>query len=360
MRTNLQSFFPKNIVMVGCGGTGSWIMHSLVHFVWEAYSKNLISSFEDVTFWLIDFDQVEAKNCVRQIFFPRDLALIKSTVLKQRYGSIISIKDIPEAFNAATAHKIFTPEILKENLCVISAVDKKEVSSQLYHFLIEQDAAGNMGNWSWHYTGGQLVKQTVQSTFRETSYELTVPYITTLTYGRFDGVPLTGGLLKPHEVYTDLLNPLPSEAVGMTSSGLLVGCGMSDEEDVLQTSDVNMAAARYLKLTINMLYFEGVVLAAMRENNLTTSTEFMGTLDELLYPDEFPELKNEIKNYQNKAYVELGDYVSEELDECYLNPVIISTDDLVAQEGNPDDQFSIDSDASQQPEGSDSVPESVA
>jgi hypothetical protein len=170
---------------------------------------------------------------------------------------------------------------------------------------------------------------------------------------------LTGGLLKPHEVYTDLLNPLPSEAVGMTGSGQLVGCGMSDEEDVLQTSDVNMAAARYLKLTINMLYFEGVVLAAMRENNLTTSTEFMGTLDELLYPDEFPALKNEIESYQNKAYVELGDYESQELDECYLNPVIISTDDLVAQEENQYDQHTY-SNVSQQSESPSSVPESVA
>lgn len=296
----LEDYFPKNIVLVGCGGTGSWLLHTLVHFTWEAFNKKLINSFNDVTFWLVDFDEVEAKNCVRQIFFPEDIGLIKSSVLKQRYGSIINIKDIPEAANAATLTKIFTSDILKENLCVISAVDTRAVSSQLYHFLIQQNKAGNMGNWSWHFTGGQLIEQTVKSTLRDTTFDLTVPYITTLTYGMFEGVPLTGPLLEPHVVYTDLLAPLPSDAVGMTSDNSLIGCGMSTDDDVLQTSDVNMAAARYLKLTLNMLYFEGVVLAAMREYNLNNSVEFIGTLDELLYPEEYPALKKEVESLDNE------------------------------------------------------------
>ena len=62
----------KVIVVIGCGGTGSYIIGNLAR--------------QDYTPFLIDGDVVEEKNLKRQEFFENDINKYKSQVFGERYG----------------------------------------------------------------------------------------------------------------------------------------------------------------------------------------------------------------------------------------------------------------------------------
>ena len=64
---------PK-IVVVGCGGTGS--------FVAEGLCRLLAKDALDIV--LVDYDRVEPRNIIRQNFFQHDLGKFKSQVLAER------------------------------------------------------------------------------------------------------------------------------------------------------------------------------------------------------------------------------------------------------------------------------------
>lgn len=62
----------KKIVIIGCGGTGSYVIGNLAR--------------QDHEVFLIDGDVVEAKNLKRQEFFDKDLNKYKSQVFGERYN----------------------------------------------------------------------------------------------------------------------------------------------------------------------------------------------------------------------------------------------------------------------------------
>lgn len=79
--------FPKNIVVLGCGGTGSWFAPKLVKMVNDALRKGLINvggSKMEIVF--IDGDDIEDKNLIRQNFIGADVGKNKAEVLASRYG----------------------------------------------------------------------------------------------------------------------------------------------------------------------------------------------------------------------------------------------------------------------------------
>lgn len=79
--------FPKNIVVLGCGGTGSWFAPKLVKMINDATRKGLISvGTTKIEIMFIDGDDIEEKNLIRQNFIPADVGKNKAEVLATRYG----------------------------------------------------------------------------------------------------------------------------------------------------------------------------------------------------------------------------------------------------------------------------------
>jgi PRTRC genetic system ThiF family protein len=96
-RLLLPSADTISLVLVGCGGTGSWLAPSLARIarlLIEKYGKTVRITF-------IDPDRVEPKNCFRQNFCQAEIGQNKAETLAFRYGLGwgVPITAIPEAFS---------------------------------------------------------------------------------------------------------------------------------------------------------------------------------------------------------------------------------------------------------------------
>jgi PRTRC genetic system ThiF family protein len=72
-----------NIVLIGAGGTGGFVLSQLARLKGLGVDNEQLAPF-DLT--IVDGDEVEAKNCVRQMFFTGDVGDNKAEVLAERYG----------------------------------------------------------------------------------------------------------------------------------------------------------------------------------------------------------------------------------------------------------------------------------
>jgi PRTRC genetic system ThiF family protein len=77
------------IVIIGAGGTGGYVVRDLLRFLQSLKMKGDSRQFK-VT--LVDADQVEEKNLIRQNFITQDIGKSKATVLANRYGPAFGIQ----------------------------------------------------------------------------------------------------------------------------------------------------------------------------------------------------------------------------------------------------------------------------
>lgn len=84
----------SNVIIVGCGGTGSRLIPMVAQFMKSC------PAILDPFITLIDGDTVEMKNLARQNFIKPDIGRHKSEVLAERYGAAIEIPivSIPEYY----------------------------------------------------------------------------------------------------------------------------------------------------------------------------------------------------------------------------------------------------------------------
>ncbi|HEU5423017.1 MAG TPA: ThiF family adenylyltransferase [Nitrolancea sp.] len=130
------------IVLVGCGGTGSFLADALCRLLigWDA------------RVYLIDMDRVEPHNVGRQAFDRREVGRFKAEVLAerlaQRYGRAIDYAVAP--YDGGTHAGSFadgTPSAL--NL-LVSAVDNAAARRALAATIEERDPYGGWGALSRH------------------------------------------------------------------------------------------------------------------------------------------------------------------------------------------------------------------
>ncbi len=74
---------PVRIVLLGCGGTGGYIVRDL--------SRLLYALERPIRLILADADKVEEKNLIRQNFTPADLEENKARILAERYASAFGV-----------------------------------------------------------------------------------------------------------------------------------------------------------------------------------------------------------------------------------------------------------------------------
>ena len=104
IQLNIEKMYPikpvgqiKNILVVGCGGTGSYVVPNLVR---------LLSTLKVATcLTLADADVVEDKNLIRQNFVKADVGKNKAEALARRYSTAfgISIQAIPKFLETAAS-----------------------------------------------------------------------------------------------------------------------------------------------------------------------------------------------------------------------------------------------------------------
>lgn len=78
----MPQFDAVNLVLVGCGGTGSHLASGLGALAVELKARNLAVSLS-----FVDHDTVEPKNVGRQLFTPADIGRNKAHVLAERITS---------------------------------------------------------------------------------------------------------------------------------------------------------------------------------------------------------------------------------------------------------------------------------
>jgi len=78
------NFEQYQLIVVGCGGTGSALLYFLSRFLFNL-NKNVLVT-------LVDGDTVEAKNVTRQSFVPGDIGENKARVLSNRYLNLLGLQ----------------------------------------------------------------------------------------------------------------------------------------------------------------------------------------------------------------------------------------------------------------------------
>lgn len=89
-------FVPHNILVVGCGGTGSRLVPLLAQFLRSITKEHSSRGWlENPNLVLCDFDTIEPKNLMRQNFVPQDVDKNKAAVLADRYGRAFGMNIVP-------------------------------------------------------------------------------------------------------------------------------------------------------------------------------------------------------------------------------------------------------------------------
>ena len=78
----LTNFRALNIIQIGAGGTGSWLVPSLLRFLTNI--NNRMSTHLVLSYVLCDDDTVEDRNIIRQNFDEHDIDQLKASVLLRK------------------------------------------------------------------------------------------------------------------------------------------------------------------------------------------------------------------------------------------------------------------------------------
>lgn len=124
------------LVMVGCGGTGSWLAPSVARIARLQRDQG-----REVEVVFYDHDHVEPKNIPRQNFCDAELNRNKAVTLAARYSAAwgVEISAVPKRFRTADVEVKDALTILIG--CVDNAAARREIS--------------NVGAWrlGWHWHG---------------------------------------------------------------------------------------------------------------------------------------------------------------------------------------------------------------
>ena len=131
------------IVLVGCGGTGSHLAQELAKLMFH-----LKDTRHPVGMEFIDGDTVERKNCGRQLFVPAEIGLNKAQALAHRFnrGFGLNITALPEMFDKPL-HRYYGDETTR---LWVGAVDNGNARRTIENSLSTiNDIWVDVGNHEW-------------------------------------------------------------------------------------------------------------------------------------------------------------------------------------------------------------------
>ena len=157
------------LIMIGCGGTGSWLAPHIVRIA------RLLQELGDqqVSVVLCDHDHVEEKNIFRQNFCGAEIGTNKAVALAQRYGHAwgIPVTAIDQRFDRTlAARNDFSPSYNDQQTTVcITCVDnntaRREVTKLCESWPIWWVDTGNLKT-AGQVSVGRIWREREQSPFR--------------------------------------------------------------------------------------------------------------------------------------------------------------------------------------------------
>lgn len=135
-----------SLVLVGCGGTGSWLAPTVARA-----ARLLIEKFnKTVRVVFIDPDTVEPKNCYRQNFVEFEVGRNKAESLALRYGLSwgVDVLALPQPFDAGLDSLLEDERQTYYGLSVvIGCVDNAKARTEIHRYLTEKAGYGSACWW---------------------------------------------------------------------------------------------------------------------------------------------------------------------------------------------------------------------
>lgn len=121
-----------DIVVVGCGGTGS-------HYIKELGRLLFGRSRDDLRIILADGDAVEEKNLVRQAFLPQDIGRNKAQVMAEILSQVYGVE--AEFYDRYIDSPSDLESLVRENAVVllVGCVDNHQCRQSMHHFFVERE-----------------------------------------------------------------------------------------------------------------------------------------------------------------------------------------------------------------------------
>ncbi len=115
---------PVQIVMVGCGGTGSWLAPSIARL-----ARVLSESDRKIKVVFVDHDEVEPVNIPRQNFYDAEIGQNKAIALATRYGQFwgLEIAAVPFRFDPVKARGSYNTLTIVVG-CVDNAAARRSIN----------------------------------------------------------------------------------------------------------------------------------------------------------------------------------------------------------------------------------------
>jgi PRTRC genetic system ThiF family protein len=133
---------PIEIVIVGAGGTGGYLIRDLCRFLYSL-DKRITSGTSKVSVVVYDGDVVEEKNILRQNFLPQDIGQNKAEVMAVRHSRAfgVDISYIPQMFTHQDLYNRNENRNLKR--IIVGCVDNNAARREIARYL-----ADNMESYS--------------------------------------------------------------------------------------------------------------------------------------------------------------------------------------------------------------------
>ncbi|HWQ15567.1 MAG TPA: ThiF family adenylyltransferase [Roseiflexaceae bacterium] len=130
----LPSTYAITVCVVGCGGTGGYAMPHIAQIAYHCRELGL----PPVRIILVDGDEVERRNVLRQNFLPGDVGRNKARVLAHRFsaGFGLTIEAIPEMATPELLVHLGQRQITREEIgilvgCVDNATARRAMATAL-------------------------------------------------------------------------------------------------------------------------------------------------------------------------------------------------------------------------------------
>lgn len=135
--TDMELLYPIEISIIGCGGTGGYLVRDLARFLYSIEKR--MPGKTNISITLYDGDIVEEKNILRQNFLPPDIGQNKAEVLANRHTRAfgVNIQFVPSMFTYSEHGARMRGETQKIIIgCVDNNKGRREIAETM-KYLIE-------------------------------------------------------------------------------------------------------------------------------------------------------------------------------------------------------------------------------